>query len=80
MYWFKNIPWNVLILFGGGLAMASLVVSTGLAKEISEFLNIFKKLRSNYLDFGINIFTSIITEFTSNTATTFFTLLSTFCN
>ena len=42
MYWFKNIPWNVLILFGGGLAMASLVVSTGLAKEISEFLNIFK--------------------------------------
>ena len=35
MYWFKNIPWNVLILFGGGLAMASLVVSTGLAKEIS---------------------------------------------
>ena len=71
MYWFKNIPWNVLILFGGGLAMASLVVSTGLAKEISEFLNIFKNYEVIILILVLTFFTSIITEFTSNTATTF---------
>ena len=71
MYWFKNIPWNVLILFGGGLAMASLIVSTGLAKEISEFLNIFKNYEVIILILVLTFFTSIITEFTSNTATTF---------
>ena len=27
--WFKNIPWNVLILFGGGLSMAALIVNKG---------------------------------------------------
>ena len=32
--WFKKIPWDILILFGGGLSMASLVVSTGLAKDL----------------------------------------------
>ena len=28
--WFKSIPWNILILFGGGLSLASLITSTGL--------------------------------------------------
>ena len=42
--WFRNIPWNVLILFGGGLAMASLVMDTGLASEISKNIIFFKKL------------------------------------
>ena len=37
--WFKNVPWNILILFGGGLSMASLVVSTGLAQDLSQNLN-----------------------------------------
>ena len=40
--WFKKIPWDILILFGGGLSMASLVVSTGLAKDLSENLNYIK--------------------------------------
>merc|ERR1711991_954470 len=69
--WFKDIPWNVLILFGGGLAMAALIVNTGLAKNMSEFLNFFKDYEVIVLILALTFFTSIITEFTSNTATTF---------
>ena len=52
-----NIPWNVLILFGGGLAMASLVIVTGLANEISIYSFLNKRYNFNYIIFNIsNIF------------------------
>ena len=72
--WFKRIPWNVLILFGGGLSMASLVMETGLANELSKniiFLNQFDLL---LIIFFLTFLTSLFTEFTSNTATTFLLL------
>ena len=69
--WFKKIPWDILILFGGGLSMASLVVSTGLAKDLSENLNYIKNYEIWVIIFLVSLFTSLITEFTSNTATTF---------
>ena len=69
--WFKKIPWDILILFGGGLSMASLVVSTGLAKDLSENLNYIKNYEILVIIFVVSLFTSLITEFTSNTATTF---------
>ena len=72
--WFKNIPWNILILFGGGLALASLVISSGLAKQITFFLNDFKNINLFLLILFITFLTSILTEFTSNTATTFLLL------
>ncbi len=72
--WFKKIPWNILILFGGGLALASLIISSGLAKQITLFLNDFQHLNLFTLILLIAFFTSILTEFTSNTATTFLLL------
>tara|TARA_B100000131_G_scaffold78204_1_gene74802 strand:- start:160 stop:1140 length:981 start_codon:yes stop_codon:yes gene_type:complete len=69
--WFKKIPWDILILFGGGLSMASLVVSTGLAKDLSENLNYIKNFEIWVIILVVSLFTSLITEFTSNTATTF---------
>ena len=69
--WFKKIPWDILILFGGGLSMASLVVSTGLAKDLSENLNYIKNYEIWIIILVVSLFTSFITEFTSNTATTF---------
>lgn len=65
----KKIPWGILLLFGGGLAIAAGFVSTGLSEWIGE------QLRS--LD-GINVIIIIIlatalvlfmTEITSNAAT-----------
>ncbi len=69
--WFKKIPWDILILFGGGLSMASLVVSTGLAKDLSENLNYIENYEIWVIILVVSLFTSLITEFTSNTATTF---------
>ena len=72
--WYKNIPWNVLILFGGGLTMASLIISTGLANEFSKIFYFFNSFNLLTLIFIIAIITSFLTEFTSNTATTFLLL------
>ena len=72
--WFEKIPWNILILFGGGLALASLIITSGLAKEITLFLNDFQHVNLFILILLIAFFTSILTEFTSNTATTFLLL------
>ena len=72
--WYRNIPWNVLILFGGGLSMASLITSTGLANEFSKILYIFNSLKLLTIIFIVAIITSFLTEFTSNTATTFLLL------
>ena len=78
--WYKKIPWNVLVLFGGGLSMASLIMSTGLADELSKILNIINIFDLLVIIFLISLVTSFMTEFTSNTATTFLLLplLSTF--
>ncbi len=72
--WYRNIPWNVLILFGGGLSMASLITSTGLANEFSKIFYFFNSFKLLTLIFIIAIITSFLTEFTSNTATTFLLL------
>ena len=72
--WFKNIPWNVLILFGGGLSMASLVMDTGLANELSKNIIFLNQLSLLVIIFILTFLTSLFTEFTSNTATTFLLL------
>jgi len=72
--WYKNIPWNVLILFGGGLAMASIIISSGLAEEITKFTDSFNNLSLLATIIIISVMTSFFTEFTSNTATTFLLL------
>ena len=72
--WYKNIPWNVLILFGGGLAMASIIISSGLAEEITKFTDNFNNLSLLATIITISVMTSFFTEFTSNTATTFLLL------
>ena len=63
-----------MILFGGGLALASLIISSGLAKQVTLFLNDFQHVNLFILILLIALFTSILTEFTSNTATTFLLL------
>jgi len=68
--WAKRLPWGVLILFGGGLSLASQVSASGLATWIGEAMGIFSNMA---LIFTIVFLTAVIvflTELTSNTATT----------
>lgn len=65
----RGIPWGVLLLFGGGLAMAAVISSSGLAEWIAESLSVAGHLPvvvMMVLVAGVIIF---LTEVTSNTAT-----------
>jgi sodium-dependent dicarboxylate transporter 2/3/5 len=65
----QSIPWGVLLLFGGGLAMAGVISSSGLAEWIAESLSVAGHLPAIVmivLVAGVIIF---LTEVTSNTAT-----------
>ncbi|MFN2361061.1 MAG: DASS family sodium-coupled anion symporter [Marinobacter sp.] len=65
----QGIPWGVLLLFGGGLAMAGVISSSGLAEWIAESLAVaghLPVLVMIALVVGVIIF---LTEVTSNTAT-----------
>jgi len=70
----NKIAWDVLVLFGGGLSMAFLVVETGLAEIIANQIIFIQNYHILLIIFLITFFTSLITEFTSNTATTFLLL------
>ncbi|MBW7470204.1 DASS family sodium-coupled anion symporter [Marinobacter sp. M216] len=65
----RGIPWGVLLLFGGGLAMAGVIGSSGLAQWIAGSLGVAGVLPPVViiaLVVGVIIF---LTEVTSNTAT-----------
>lgn len=65
----KNISWGVLLLFGGGLAIAAGFQSSGLSEWIGSNLLAMDNL-SMWLLIGISvIFVLLLTEITSNTAT-----------
>ncbi len=65
----KRLPWEVLILFGGGLSLAGAITDTGLAEWIGNSLS-----GLDWVPIIILIMTSLfviifLTEVTSNTAT-----------
>ncbi len=64
-----KIPWGVLILFGGGIAIASAFVETGLADIIAGNLTALATLPTWLLILCICLLVSFLTEITSNTAT-----------
>ncbi len=66
----RDIPWGILILFGGGIAIAKAFEATGLARHIGGSLEVLTSLHPLLL-IGIICFTvTFMTEVTSNTATT----------
>lgn len=66
----EELPWGVLILFGGGLSLASAISSTGLAEWIGQGVGVLGSWPLFAL-VGLVVFLIIfLTEMTSNTATT----------
>jgi sodium-dependent dicarboxylate transporter 2/3/5 len=66
----KNIPWNIVILFGGGFAMAKGFQATGLSSLIGQKFAGLAGFHPIIIVFIICIGLTFLTEVTSNTATT----------
>jgi sodium-dependent dicarboxylate transporter 2/3/5 len=67
--WAKRIPWGILILFGGGFALASSFQSTGLDKWIGEMFSRINYISIVILIISVCVLLMLLTEVTSNTAT-----------
>jgi sodium-dependent dicarboxylate transporter 2/3/5 len=65
----ERIPWGVLILFGGGLSLAAAIQDGGLADWITQSVGAFRALPPVMLVLLVTATITVLTEFTSNTAT-----------
>ena len=65
-----KLPWGILLLFGGGMAIASGFEVSGLAKWIGNNLNAIKGLSLMLILFILVASVNFLTEITSNMATT----------
>jgi sodium-dependent dicarboxylate transporter 2/3/5 len=72
MHWDKTaqLPWGLLILFGGGLSLAAQVSSTGLGIWIGQGLTVLKHVEPIILILAVATLIIFLTEMTSNVATT----------
>jgi sodium-dependent dicarboxylate transporter 2/3/5 len=66
--WAKKIPWGILILFGGGIALSKAFIASGLAQEIIKTFTVFYGLPIVVAVVAVGIIVSLLTEVTSNTA------------
>lgn len=66
-----NIPWGILILFGGGLAIAAAFSNTGLDDSIGNSLKAITDLPPVLVVLILCLGVTFLTEVTSNTATAF---------
>ncbi len=66
----RGLPWGVLILFGGGLALAAAVSETGLAVWLGQRLLELGVTRLAVLVVAVAALIIFLTELTSNLATT----------
>lgn len=64
-----KLPWGVLILFGGGIALASAFVQSGLADIVASNLTALADLPPWLLILSVCLVVTFLTEVTSNTAT-----------
>ncbi len=68
--WAVKIPWGVILLFGGGLSLASAVSSSGLAAYLGDSLVVLTTFHLFILMLAMVALIIFLTELTSNTATT----------
>ena len=64
-----RIPWGILILYGGGIAIAKAFESSGLSEVLGAKLSSIDQLPTLLMIGGIAIAVTFLTEVTSNTAT-----------
>ncbi|WP_244093885.1 DASS family sodium-coupled anion symporter [Jeotgalibacillus sp. R-1-5s-1] len=64
----KNVPWGILLLFGGGLAIAGGFGSSGLDVWIGERLTVLDGVQFIVIITVVSLVVVFLTEITSNTA------------
>lgn len=65
-----KIPWNIVLLFGGGFALASGFKESGLSLWFGEQLSVLDSWHPLFIIITISLTMTFLTELTSNTATT----------
>lgn len=65
----KKIPWDIIVLFGGGLSMARAMSDTGLAEWIGGAVSHFSSWPAWLILAGVAFLFLFLTEVTSNVAT-----------
>lgn len=65
----KDIPWNVILLVGGGFALADGIKASGLSNVISQEMSFLESTPYWAITPIICLVTGLVTEFTSNSAT-----------
>ena len=66
----KRLPWGVLLLFGGGLALAAALSDTGLTLWLGQQLAPLGMMNALLLVVALTTLVIFLTELTSNVATT----------
>ncbi len=66
----RQLPWNIIILFGGGFALASGFKDTGLSTWFGNLLSGLQGVHPVILILSVALLMTFLTELTSNTATT----------
>lgn len=65
----RAIPWDVLLLFGGGLSLANAMDASGLATIVGGWMSGLREYPLPVVMLGIAMMTVLISEFASNAAT-----------
>jgi sodium-dependent dicarboxylate transporter 2/3/5 len=65
----QRIPWGVLLLFGGGIAIARAFEVSGLSESLGELVNVLHDWPLVAVIGALSIVVTFLSEFTSNTAT-----------
>ena len=65
----ERIPWGVVLLFGGGLSLASAMTSTGLAAYLATYFDFLGAMPVFFVVLAIVVLVLSMTEVTSNVAT-----------
>jgi sodium-dependent dicarboxylate transporter 2/3/5 len=68
-HWARRIPWGVLLLFGGGIALAGGFAETGLAAWVGSRLQVLGQVPILVMVILVCTLITFLTEVTSNTAT-----------
>lgn len=67
---FMKIPWDVILIFGGGFALAKGFTVSGLSEIIGGILSVITDVHPLILTMSVCLLLTFLTELTSNTATT----------
>jgi sodium-dependent dicarboxylate transporter 2/3/5 len=64
-----RLPWGLLLLFGGGLALGDAFAASGLSREVGSLLEGLTTWSVLPMLIAVCAIVTLLTEFTSNTAT-----------